>query len=98
MKKAPLAPRLPVTVTKGDGWRQYLTAMPHPLMRPIGTAKVGATLEGALVLDAGEGKYKLIEQNGERHDVDYGQVRDALALPAGPGNSSPFLPPQNRSG
>lgn len=67
-------------ITKGDGWRKYLTEMPHKQMRPIGTVKVGK-LEGALVLDLSAGTYMLIEQAGAWHGLDHAKVRAALDVP-----------------
>lgn len=66
-----------MTVTKGDGWRKYLPAMPHKQMRPIGTVKVGK-MEGALVLDLSTAAYMLIESNGAWHELDHAKVRAAL--------------------
>lgn len=66
-----------VIITKGDGWRRFLSAMPNAQMRAIGTVSVGK-LEGALVLDMGSGLYMLIDRTGAWYELDQAKVRAAL--------------------
>jgi hypothetical protein len=56
--------------------------MPHSQMRAIGTVKVGARLEGALVLDMTVGLYVLIDKTGAWFELNQTNVRAALG--AGP--------------
>ena len=67
-----------ITVAKGTGWRKYIREMPHAQMRPIGTVKFGATLEGALVLDLNSGLYLLIDNTNAWYGLDQAQVVAAL--------------------
>ncbi len=75
----PYTNRARVIVVKGDGWRRYVPKMPHSQVRPIGTVKVGAKLEGALVLDMTAGLYMLIDKSGAWFELNQANVRAALA-------------------
>jgi hypothetical protein len=67
-----------ITITKGTVWRHYLDKVPSAELRPIGTIRFGADLEGALVFDLTEGAYLLIDKSGARFEVGYDIVRTAL--------------------
>jgi hypothetical protein len=66
-----------VTVTKGDGWRGYISVMPHNQMRPLGAVR-SERHEGALVLDMSAGVYRLIDKDGSWWFLDQEKVRAAL--------------------
>lgn len=75
-----MGPHETMTVTEGDGWKQYVAPRDVRLAAtPLGTVSVGSRLEGALMLDLIAGGYRLLDREGIWHALDYTQVRAAFA-------------------
>ena len=67
-----------ITIRQGPEWREFIRDVPDARLWPIGTVKVGASHEGALVLDMNSQKYMLIDKDGTYFDLDQAQVKAAL--------------------
>jgi len=79
-----MSPEEKVIVTKGDEWQKYILPSDVRIaVKPLGTVTVGTRLEGALVLDLAGGVYRLIDEAGVWHELDYKKIRAALDVATG---------------
>lgn len=67
-----------VTIVKGEGWEDFIDHAPHDRMEPIGTIRVGSSLEGALLIDHTDGCYVMIKKDGSEVELNQRKVQAAV--------------------
>lgn len=69
-----------VAVARGDGWKHFIEGVPPVHQEPVGTVKVGSSLEGALIYDNDTDQFFMIDKQGKAWELNQRKVRAALGL------------------
>lgn len=69
-----------IAVARGDGWKHFIEGSPPVHQEPIGTVKVGSSLEGALLFDNSNDQFFMIDKQGKAWELNQRKVRAVLGL------------------